>query len=433
MDVNIAERMRDEWNQRAKIDAHFYVAFGRQNQSEEDFLASAAEFLPPFEAELPRLPSALPSERRALEIGCGPARLMIAMSRHFGEIHGVDVSDEMVALARRNIRNVRNAQVHLTSGTDLGMFADSWFDFVYSYIVFQHIPSREIVLNYLREAHRVLKPGGVLCCQLRGVAPPSSAMLSDSDTWTGCWFSADDVVEFSRRESFPLLALTGLNTQYMLTTFRKARAGVLPYAMEKVRVKAVTAAAHPEPRIPARGPDAAVSLWIENMPESASLAECRVLFNGREQWGCYLSPVSENGGAQLNARLPDGMAPGECEMQMSVSGRLVPDPHRVTVFAPGPRTPRVRSVTDGINLTSRYRIETGGAKVVIEDIDRPEDVSFRIAGHAAEYVQYHCIDPVTSTYEFAFHLAHKTPRGQRRLLEVRVCGTELPPVEMEIV
>ena len=37
---------------------------------------------------------------RALEIGCGPGRLMKPLSRNFGEIHGVDVSDEMVRLAR---------------------------------------------------------------------------------------------------------------------------------------------------------------------------------------------------------------------------------------------------------------------------------------------------------------------------------------------
>jgi SAM-dependent methyltransferase len=432
VDVNVAERMREEWNRRAKLDAHFYVAFGRQNQREEDFLASAAEFMPPFEAEFPRLPPGPVTERRALEIGCGPGRLMLAMSPHFGEIHGVDVSDEMVALAGRHLKNTPNAKVHATSGTDLGMFADSWFDFVYSYIVFQHIPGRDIVLNYLREAHRVLKPGGILCCQLRGAAPLATEMSRESDTWTGCWFSAADVAQFSREQLFPLVAISGLDTQYMWTTFRKARADVLPYVPEQIKLKAVTAANGPDARIPGRGPDAAVSLWIENMPDSASLADCVVLFDGREQLGCYLSPVSESGGAQLNARLPNGLTPREHDVQMAIGGRPVSDPHRIAVLPPRPWTPRVLSVTDGINLTSRFRIETGGAKVIIEDIDRPDEVSFRIAGRPAEYVQHECKDPITSTWEFAFHLAPGTPRGRRRRLEVLVCGTELPPVELEI-
>lgn len=425
--------MREEWNRRARLDAHFYVAFGRQNQGEEDFLASAAEFMPPFEAEFPRLPPGPASERRALEIGCGPGRLMLAMRTHFGEIHGVDVSDEMVTLASRHLKDVANAKVHRTSGQDLGIFADAWFDFVYSYIVFQHIPDREIVLNYLREAHRVLKPGGILCCQMRGVAPLASEMSRETSTWTGCWFTSDEVALFSRQESFPLVAISGLNTQYMWTTFRKAKAGVLPYSPERVRVKAVTAANGPDGEVPGRGPDAAVSLWIENMPNSASLAECPVLFNGRHQWGCYISPVSDSGGVQLNARIPEGTPAGEYEVQMAIGGKPVPDAHQIKVLPLRPWMPRVLSVTDGINLTSRYRIETGGAKVTIADLDRPEEVSFRIAGRPAEFVQHECKDPITATYEFAFHLAHKTPRGPRRLLEIRVCGTELPAVELEIV
>jgi SAM-dependent methyltransferase len=424
--------MRAEWNRRAGKDAHFYVAFGRQNQAEEDFLASAAEVMPMFEREFARLPPAPASERRALEIGCGPGRLMIPMSRYFGEIHGVDVSDEMATLARQRLREVPNAHVHATSGEGLGLFPDSHFDFVYSYIVFQHIPGREIVLNYLREAQRVLKPGGILCCQIRGAAPLASELSRESETWTGCHFNAGEMAQFAREQAFPLVAISGLDTQYMWTTFRKPLAGSEPYLPGRVVVKAITAANGPEPRIPARGPDAAVSLWIDGMPESASLADCPVWFNNREQLGCYLSPVSESGGCQLNARLPDGLPPGEYEVQLRAGGGPIPAAYSVTVTAPPPRTPRVLSVTDGINITSRYRVETGGAKVVIEDVDRPAEVSFRVAGRAPEFVQYECKDPITSTYEFAFHLAHKTPRGRQRL-DVRVDGRETGPFDLEVV
>src|SRR5580700_7272484 len=107
--VGVLDQMRAEWNRRASKDAHFYVAFGRQNQAEEDFLASAAEVVPTFEKEFARLPPGSASERRALEIGCGPGRLMIPMSRHFGEIHGVDISEEMIELARQRLKDLPNA------------------------------------------------------------------------------------------------------------------------------------------------------------------------------------------------------------------------------------------------------------------------------------------------------------------------------------
>jgi SAM-dependent methyltransferase len=429
--VNVIDRMRAEWNRRAAGDAHFYVAFGRQNQAEEDFLSSAAEVMPMFEREFPRLPPAPASERRALEIGCGPGRLMIPMSRRFGEIHGVDVSDDMVALARQRLREIPSAHVHATSGDGLGLFPDAHFDFIYSYIVFQHIPSREIVLNYLREARRVLKPGGVLCCQLRGTAPLASEMSRESETWTGCHFNAGEMAHFAREQAFPLVEISGLDTQYMWTTFRKP--GLTPNMPARIRVKAVTAANGPEPRVPARGPDAAISLWIDGMPESASLADCAVWFGNREQLGCYLSPVAGSGGCQLNARLPGGLLPGDYEVQLRVCGEPMETSYGVTVMEPPPRKPRVLSVTDGINITSRYRVETGGAKVVIEDVDCPAEVSFLVAGRAPEFVQYECRDPITATYEFAFHLAHKTPRGRTQALNVRVDGREIGPIDLEVL
>src|SRR5450759_5997911 len=83
------------------------------------------------------------------------------MASHFGEIHGVDVSDEMIRIGREKLRGIPHAHLHATDGSSLGMFADDSFDMVYSYAVFQHIPSKEVVLEYLRETHRVLKPGGI--------------------------------------------------------------------------------------------------------------------------------------------------------------------------------------------------------------------------------------------------------------------------------
>ena len=62
------------------------------------------------------------------------------------------------------------------------MFPDEKFDFVYSYAVFQHIPSRDVVFQYLREARRVLKTG-------RHPALPdqraAAARAKQYDTWSG--------------------------------------------------------------------------------------------------------------------------------------------------------------------------------------------------------------------------------------------------------
>ena len=219
------ERMREDWDRRAREDANYYAGFGRPGQDDREFLAGGAETVDALVSELVRLPAAPASERRALEIGCGPGRLMLPMSAHFGEIHGVDISAQMAAIARARLSGVPHARVHVTAGDGLGIFGDDTFDFVYSYAVFQHIPDAGVVLNYLREARRVLKPGGVLCCQLRGAPPLASEMTRAPATWTGCWFSGEQMAAFAREEDFPLVALSGLDTQYMWTTWVKAVPG----------------------------------------------------------------------------------------------------------------------------------------------------------------------------------------------------------------
>src|SRR6185369_9619243 len=164
-DPQVLDRMRSDWNERASEDAYYYVAFGRREQADDEFFATADHLVNSLAADFKRLPG----REAALEIGCGPGRLMRPMSRYFAEVHGVDVSDEMIRLARERLRGTPHTYPQVTSGADLGMFPTEKFDFVYSYAVFQHVPSADVVWSYLREARRVVKPGGVLRLQLNGL------------------------------------------------------------------------------------------------------------------------------------------------------------------------------------------------------------------------------------------------------------------------
>jgi SAM-dependent methyltransferase len=424
--------MREDWNRRAREDANYYVAFAREKQNEEEFLATANEIVPRFVSEFSRLPPRPKEGLRALEIGCGPGRLMIPMSQYFGEIHGVDISDEMVALARRNLARIATAHVLVNSGADLNMFDDCYFDFVYSFVVFQHIPDKEVVLSYMREAQRVLKPGGILACQLRGVSPMATELTPGAETWTGCWFSAQEIVTFASFQRFPLVAISGIETQYTMTVFRKGLGDRAETRPERIVLKAVTATTNGERRIPTRGPEAAVSLWIDGFPEDGDLAEFPVLFGDRLQTGCFVSPVTESGGCQLNARLPNDMQTGTVPVRLSYRGTPIADAREIEVV-PGPlRNPKITLVTDRINLLARNRIENDGMKVTIEDVERVEDVSFDVGGSRAQFVLAYCTDPITSTYVFGFPVPRGTKKGANRL-KVRVGPRELDAVEIAIV
>ncbi|HVW10854.1 MAG TPA: class I SAM-dependent methyltransferase, partial [Bryobacteraceae bacterium] len=134
MEHSVESRMRAEWNARATEDAHYYVAFGRREQDDDEFFATAKDLVGELVSELKRLPPETPGKmRRALEIGCGPGRLLRPMSRYFDQIYGVDVSDAMVKLAREKLAGVPNAFPYAIAGSDLKMFPDAHFDFVYSY------------------------------------------------------------------------------------------------------------------------------------------------------------------------------------------------------------------------------------------------------------------------------------------------------------
>ena len=163
--------MRDDWERRAREDAAYYVAFGGRKQKPEEFFASAGDALRAIRSELYRLAP----RTSALEIGCGPGRLMRPLSAEFGAVSGVDVSPTMVALARENLAATAGARVELSNGSDLRQFASESIDFCYSYAVFQHIPERAIVLSYMREACRVLKPGGVFRFQVNGLPRAGAA------------------------------------------------------------------------------------------------------------------------------------------------------------------------------------------------------------------------------------------------------------------
>lgn len=430
MDIN--DQMRADWNRRAREDANFYVAFGRRNQEAQEFLDSAAEVTDALESEFSRLPPVSRDERKALEIGCGPGRLMRALSRHFGEIHGVDISDEMIRLATEQLRDIPHARAHVTPDSTLGMFQDGSFDFVYSYIVFQHIPDRNVVLNYLRESKRVLKPGGILRCQLRGTPPLASEMGRENETWTGCYFTGEDLAAFAREHHFQLVALSGLHTQYMWITLRKPLEPLAEPNYSNLKLKAVTAAGSGRYSVPQRGREAAVSLWIEGMPESGDLAQLGIGFDGMFQQGCYISPVSENGGCQLDAVLPRGVPAGSVPVTLcTYDGRVVGGPVSIEVTPGPPWEPKVLSVSDGINILSKNRTESGGVKVTIQDIEHPDEVSFLVGGQPVRYQQFECKDPLTYSYEFAFYASPNIKNGEQPL-DISISGRVMPPITLQV-
>jgi SAM-dependent methyltransferase len=165
-------QVRRHWDALARADPYFAVLTERDKKGNR---WSAAEFFATGVAEVGRdlqrvrdCEPALPPGA-ALDFGCGAGRLTQALAAHFPRVTGVDISGEMIALAREhcvlpNVEFVRNP------GADLGIFPDGSFSLVYSRITLQHI-APAYTRAYLREFVRVLAPGGVLSVQIPESVP----------------------------------------------------------------------------------------------------------------------------------------------------------------------------------------------------------------------------------------------------------------------
>ncbi|MCU1653729.1 MAG: Methyltransferase type 11, partial [Pseudonocardia sp.] len=109
----------------------------------------------------------LQAGERVLDIGSGPgylAREMAELAGQGGTVHGVDISENMLAIARTTGpaqgSPLESAPVEFSAGEANTLpFPDGSFDVVAVTQVYEYVAE---VAAALTEAHRVLRPGGRL-------------------------------------------------------------------------------------------------------------------------------------------------------------------------------------------------------------------------------------------------------------------------------
>lgn len=149
------EEMQDRWKHFASEDPMYYIALAPKGTSPEEFFAQGEALA---RSTLDWLGSDQPRDRM-LEIGCGLGRVLRHFAPEFQRVDGIDIAEDMIRGAER-LGQPENVHLMVGSGTDVAQFADSTFDFVFSYEVFQHIPEPDVVEHYVAEVARVLAPGG---------------------------------------------------------------------------------------------------------------------------------------------------------------------------------------------------------------------------------------------------------------------------------
>ena len=91
---------------------------------------------------------------RAIDLGCGSGRHVLDLAPHFDEVVGLDLSEPLLALARRKLvgAHVRFVAGDLTTYTD-----DRGFDLVFSSTALHHVPELDTALRNIRS---LVAPGG---------------------------------------------------------------------------------------------------------------------------------------------------------------------------------------------------------------------------------------------------------------------------------
>lgn len=96
----------------------------------------------------------------ALEIGCGSGRMMNAAAKVFHSVIGLDIHNNLENtnkfLLEMGNHNIETKKIE----NNIFPIENKKIDFVYSFIVFQHLSKIDIFIAYSKEIERVLKDNG---------------------------------------------------------------------------------------------------------------------------------------------------------------------------------------------------------------------------------------------------------------------------------
>jgi ubiquinone/menaquinone biosynthesis C-methylase UbiE len=161
--LELKDTVRDFWNAspcgtRYLEGRDTYLAHARTRDSLEPHISRFADF-------------GSARGKRVLEIGVGMGADYLEWLRAGAQATGIDLSRTSVENARQRCEQAGFVPDLRVSDAEQMAFADDSFDLVYSYGVMHHSPDTQ---QCLREAWRVLKPGGRL-----------KIMLYHHPSWTG--------------------------------------------------------------------------------------------------------------------------------------------------------------------------------------------------------------------------------------------------------
>ena len=380
----------------------------RPPKSDAEFFATVTAVVNDLEKQIQWVGPGERSGWRALEIGCGAGRLLRPLSRHFRELHGVEIAEDLLSRAREITRDLPQVRLHSSQGAALAGLADNTFDYVYSHDFLPRLENRPLVLDFLRETHRVLRVGGLARIEL-----------------SGTHFTSLDVLDFAQTQGFQTLALQGAATPSLWTTWRKQSVGRLESGDEfqRVTIRRITNASSFEPVAPCRGRFASIILCVENLPLRAGIQHLRVTIGNALGTVTEIGAPDRTGLQSIHVNLPELEATGLLPVQVLWRERPLSEPVTLRVIPPGPVIPRVVA-TPGHTVSREVSL-------TLEEVARPWEMEVFVDGGPIEDVEKICVDPRAQRYAVNLRLPADLAPGPHTIT-INVGRRKLAPVPIDV-
>jgi ubiquinone/menaquinone biosynthesis C-methylase UbiE len=216
------------WDEQALADHEMAVISKHFNSHKELFASGEASL-----SYLDKYWESITDRENCLDFGCGIGRVSVVLAKRFKQVVGIDISEEMLKIARRNalIAETRNIQFKKCNGENIQFINDDTFSFVFSIICLQHIEPPEVRDLMRKELVRVTKPGGWLF--LQDIYPQQwrEGMCEDYKKWDIDYIDIISEGDFSlsvwlRKKGFTVtsMPITGTPTiSVIIPTYNQAK------------------------------------------------------------------------------------------------------------------------------------------------------------------------------------------------------------------
>lgn len=208
--INLFQKIK--WNILARLNSIYYIYSNIGDRNEKKFRESGLLDFKRLVLDDKTLKKEIDFKKsKVWEIGCGNGRMTEFFAEYFREIIATDISSTMIKLMKERLSRYKNISDREEDLFDI--------NFVFSYTVFQHFPTKKMVIEKFKKIYKVLRKGGIAKIQVRGL--PIVSRIRWVRWYYGVSFTKDEICKIVEEIGFRVLDIKGEGTKCLWLTLLK--------------------------------------------------------------------------------------------------------------------------------------------------------------------------------------------------------------------